>query len=111
MKTITSSSPAYQYLNTDIVYIKNGVFVEPFEDDDEIIDGEGCYAIPGLVDVHFHGCVGHDFCDGTPEAIKHKTLPISCIQYHPEAGPGPHDSKVFFDTFVNTIKEYKGNKN
>ena len=48
--------------------------------------------------------------DGTPEAIRHKKLPISCIQYHPEAGPGPHDSKVFFDNFVNTIKEYKGNK-
>jgi carbamoyl-phosphate synthase small subunit len=45
--------------------------------------------------------------DGTPEAIEHKKLPISCIQYHPEAGPGPHDSKVFFDNFVNTIKEYK----
>ncbi|RAP51532.1 MAG: carbamoyl phosphate synthase small subunit, partial [Methanosphaera sp. rholeuAM270] len=46
--------------------------------------------------------------DGTPEAIIHKKLPIACIQYHPEAGPGPHDSKVFFDKFVNRIKEYKG---
>ena len=46
--------------------------------------------------------------DGTPEAIKHTKLPIACIQYHPEAGPGPHDSRVFFDNFVNTIKEYKG---
>lgn len=44
--------------------------------------------------------------DGTPEAIKHKTLPINCIQYHPEAGPGPHDTKRFFDEFINTIKEY-----
>ena len=34
-----------------------------------MIDGEGCYAIPGMVDVHFHGCVGYDFCDGTEEAI------------------------------------------
>ena len=47
--------------------------------------------------------------DGTPEAIRHTKLPIRCIQYHPEAGPGPHDSKVFFDNFVKTIKEYKGN--
>lgn len=45
--------------------------------------------------------------DGTPEAIEHEELPITCIQYHPEAGPGPHDSKVFFDNFVNTIKNYK----
>ena len=34
-----------------------------------VIDGEGCYAIPGLVDLHFHGCKGYDFCDGTKEAI------------------------------------------
>lgn len=47
--------------------------------------------------------------DGTPEAIRHTKLPIRCIQYHPEAGPGPHDSKVFFDNFVKTIKEYKEN--
>ncbi len=38
--------------------------------EEEIFDGEGCYAIPGLVDIHFHGCVGHDFCDGTEESIQ-----------------------------------------
>ena len=32
-------------------------------------DMGGLYAIPGLVDLHFHGCVGYDFCDGTQEAI------------------------------------------
>jgi N-acetylglucosamine-6-phosphate deacetylase len=37
--------------------------------DEEVIDGEGCYAIPGLIDLHFHGCKGYDFCDGTKEAI------------------------------------------
>lgn len=36
---------------------------------DDILDGEGCYAIPGLIDLHFHGCKGYDFCDGTKEAI------------------------------------------
>ena len=36
----------------------------------EILDGSGCYAIPGLTDIHFHGCVGYDFCDGTEEAIQ-----------------------------------------
>ena len=35
----------------------------------EVVDAEGCYVIPGLIDVHFHGCVGYDFCDGTQEAI------------------------------------------
>ena len=60
----------YKYFEEGDIYIKDGMIVEPYEDDHEIIDGEGCYAIPGLVDVHFHGCVGHDFCDGTTEAIE-----------------------------------------
>lgn len=37
---------------------------------EEIIDGSGCYLIPGLTDIHFHGCMGKDFCDGTEEAIR-----------------------------------------
>ena len=49
------------------IAIADGVFTK--EADGEVIDGEGCYAIPGMVDVHFHGCVGYDFCDGTEEAI------------------------------------------
>ena len=38
--------------------------------EETVIDGEGCYAIPGLIDLHFHGCKGYDFCDGTKEAIE-----------------------------------------
>lgn len=49
------------------IAIADGVFTK--EADGEVIDGEGCYAIPGMIDVHFHGCVGYDFCDGTEEAI------------------------------------------
>lgn len=54
------------------VAIADGKFVETSacEGDGEVIDGEGCYMIPGLVDIHFHGCVGADFCDGTPEALE-----------------------------------------
>ena len=36
----------------------------------EVVDGNGAYAIPGLIDLHFHGCKGDDFCDGTQEAIE-----------------------------------------
>ncbi len=36
----------------------------------ETIDASECYVIPGLTDLHFHGCVGYDFCDGTTDAIK-----------------------------------------
>lgn len=38
--------------------------------DEAVIDGAGCYLIPGLTDIHFHGCMGHDFCDGTHEAME-----------------------------------------
>lgn len=34
------------------------------------LDGTGLYAIPGLIDLHFHGCVGYDFCDGSHEAFE-----------------------------------------
>ena len=34
-----------------------------------VIDGRGSYLIPGLIDIHFHGCMGVDFCDGTWEAL------------------------------------------
>lgn len=44
--------------------------------------------------------------DNTPEAIKHTKLPVSGIQYHPEAGPGPHDSSEFFDEFLEVVKNY-----
>lgn len=51
------------------IYVNNGRFCES-SDDDEVIDAKGLTAIPGLTDIHFHGCVGHDFCDGTFEATQ-----------------------------------------
>lgn len=36
---------------------------------EEVIDADGLYVIPGFVDIHFHGCMGYDFCDGTKEAF------------------------------------------
>ena len=50
--------------------MENGVFVSEASDTGEVLDASGLYAIPGLTDIHFHGCVGHDFCDGTQEAIE-----------------------------------------
>lgn len=53
--------------------VRDGKFAAPAADgtaaDDEVLDGEGCYMIPGLIDIHFHGCVGDDFCDAKEEAI------------------------------------------
>ena len=36
----------------------------------DILDATGLYAIPGLVDIHFHGAKGHDFCDADPDGLK-----------------------------------------
>ena len=44
--------------------------------------------------------------DGTNEGIKHKSLPIFSVQYHPEASPGPHDSHYLFNQFYKLIKQY-----
>ena len=41
--------------------------------------------------------------DGTVEGIKHQKLPIFSVQYHPEAAPGPKDSKYLFKKFVELI--------
>lgn len=52
------------------IYIKEDLIVDQNAPDDKVIDGTGLYAIPGLTDIHFHGCVGYDFCDGSHEAIE-----------------------------------------
>ncbi|MCI2049380.1 MAG: N-acetylglucosamine-6-phosphate deacetylase [Lachnospiraceae bacterium] len=36
----------------------------------EVIDADGKLILPGLVDIHFHGCAGSDFCDGTAKAFR-----------------------------------------
>jgi carbamoyl-phosphate synthase small subunit len=42
--------------------------------------------------------------DRTVEGLRHKELPIITVQYHPEAGPGPHDTYFFFDRFVDLLR-------
>ena len=46
--------------------------------------------------------------DGTVEGLRHRTHPVFCVQYHPEASPGPHDADYLFDDFIRLIEEKRG---
>jgi carbamoyl-phosphate synthase small subunit len=45
--------------------------------------------------------------DQTLEGLGHRSLPLFCVQYHPEAAPGPHDSHYLFGDFVRMMEEWK----
>jgi carbamoyl-phosphate synthase small subunit len=45
--------------------------------------------------------------DNTLEGFRHKELPLFCVQYHPEASPGPHDSGYLFPRFRELIEGWK----
>jgi len=45
--------------------------------------------------------------DQTLEGFRHKNHPVFCVQYHPEAAPGPHDSHYLFDDFTKLMREAK----
>ncbi|MGB2899193.1 MAG: glutamine-hydrolyzing carbamoyl-phosphate synthase small subunit [Candidatus Acidiferrum sp.] len=44
--------------------------------------------------------------DHTNEGMRHKSLPLFSVQYHPEASPGPHDSHYLFTQFTDMMKEF-----
>jgi carbamoyl-phosphate synthase small subunit len=49
-----------------------------------------------------------DLNDNTLEGLRHRTLPLFTVQYHPEASPGPHDSHYLFKDFLGMMEEWKG---
>ena len=68
------------HIQNALVYTKDFRFVrkDVFTDgehfshqsgDPKVIDAKDLYLIPGLIDIHLHGCGGYDFCDGTKEAF------------------------------------------
>jgi len=45
--------------------------------------------------------------DQTVEGLRHRSEPVFCVQYHPEAAPGPHDSLYLFEDFTRMMQEHK----
>ena len=45
--------------------------------------------------------------DHTNEGLRHRSLPLFSVQYHPEASPGPHDSHYLFRQFTDLMKQWK----
>lgn len=48
----------------------DGALLSAASGDSRELDASGCYVIPGLIDVHFHGCVGEDFSDATADGLQ-----------------------------------------
>jgi carbamoyl-phosphate synthase small subunit len=45
--------------------------------------------------------------DHTNEGMRHRSLPLFSVQYHPEASPGPHDSRYLFRQFTDMMRDAK----
>ena len=56
------------FVSRDVCF--DGEKLEQSSADGKTYDASGCYVIPGLTDLHFHGCVGEDFSDATPDGLQ-----------------------------------------
>ncbi len=70
MKIIGAKVYTEEYLFRVQDVCTDGEYISENSADGIELDGRGCYLIPGLTDIHFHGCVGRDFCDGAHESME-----------------------------------------
>ncbi|MEQ9568905.1 MAG: glutamine-hydrolyzing carbamoyl-phosphate synthase small subunit, partial [Longimicrobiales bacterium] len=65
------------------------------------VEGGDDRSVPGAPDLR----VTHvNLYDGTVEGVEHTSRPVFAVQYHPEAAPGPHDSRYLFDRFIESME-------
>jgi carbamoyl-phosphate synthase small subunit len=65
-------------------------------------EGDEIPGAPGLRLTHVN------LYDHTVEGVRHREFPVISVQYHPEAAPGPHDSRYLFDDFIALMEARKG---
>lgn len=77
---------------------------------DQVVDVTDCYVIPGLIDIHFHGCKKVDFCDGTKEVFE------TIAEYQASQGvtaicPATMTfSREKLESIFQTVREYPNEK-
>ena len=71
IKNAAIYTPQHSFAVGDLA-IRNGRIAPPCrpEPGEKVVDATGLYALPGLVDIHFHGAVGHDFCDADEAGLQ-----------------------------------------
>ncbi len=62
---------------------------------------------PGSLDQNDVELTHFNLNDGCLEGFRHRRLPVFSVQYHPEAGPGPHDATYLFDEFIANMRAHR----
>ncbi|MDK2807836.1 MAG: N-acetylglucosamine-6-phosphate deacetylase [Clostridiales bacterium] len=108
IKNASVFTPDGTFVSSDI-FTDQGHFSKS-STDSVTLDGTGMLLVPGLIDVHFHGSVGYDFCDGTIEAIQ-KIAAYELSQGVTSICPATMSlSKKMLQSIVETAHQYLEDK-
>lgn len=106
-------TPEGTFEQKDLYVIGNKIASEQEFDEketDQVVDVTDCYVIPGLIDIHFHGCKKVDFCDGTKEVFE------TIAEYQASQGvtaicPATMTfSREKLESIFQTVREYPNEK-